>query len=101
MNFKENMNRFGPKNLREQDPIATDNPNLAKIVAKVNQTMAAGRAAAQSVEKYMGDTSSRKKITPEQLMKLIPAGQPALIMTANETPGYLLVIANNKLYELI
>ena len=101
MNLKENMKRFNTKNLNEQDPIATDNPKLAKIVAKVNQNMATMRSDAKSVDQYMGDTSSRTKVTPGELMKLMPTGQPALIMTSKETPEYLLVIVNNNLYELV
>lgn len=127
--LKENMNRFGTKNLvnehvlgqlpseklmkmkwnplteeeyiEEQDAIPPESEKIAKIVAKVNQNMATMRQAAKSVNQYMGDTSSRKKVTPEQLMKKMTTGQPALIMTADGPPEYLLVIIDNNLYELV
>ncbi len=71
--LKENMKRFGTKNLLEQD-LSYD----------------------QKVQK----SKNRKKVNLEQLKKIIPVGKTATIMTAQE--GYLVVVDEfNNYYELI
>jgi hypothetical protein len=73
MNLKENMKRFGTKNLNEQE---------------------------MSFDQKVAKLKSRKKINAEQLKKIIPVGKTATIMTAQE--GYLLVVdENNNYYELV
>ena len=72
MNFKENMKRFGTKNLNEQE---------------------------MSFDQKVAKLKSRKKINAEQLKNKL-VGKTATIMTAQE--GYLLVVdENNNYYELV
>jgi len=72
MNLKENMKRFGTKNLNEQE---------------------------MSFDQKVAKLKSRKKINAEQLKKIL-TGKTATIMTAQE--GYLLVVdENNNYYELV
>ncbi len=86
--LKENMKRFNTKNLNEQTPA----PGIP----------AAQQKTTAEYERKQQLINNRKKVTPEQLMKYIPVGQTALIMTADETPGYLLVVdKKDNYYELI
>ena len=73
MNLKENMKRFGTKNLNEQEM------SYDQQVAKMN---------------------SRKKVNKDQLLKLIPVGQTPMIMNIEDK--YLLIVdKNNNYYELV
>ena len=91
--LKENMRRFNTKNLNEQTPATA--PSIPLSPAAQQKTTAEYERKTQLI-------NNRKKVTPEQLMKLIPVGQTAVIMTADETPGYLLVVdKKDNYYELI
>ena len=119
--LKENMRRFNTKNLDEayawernadgslptlNDATKQHQLNIKEQTPATAPSIPLSPAAQQkTTAEYERKTqliNNRKKVTPEQLMKLIPVGQTAVIMTADETPGYLLVVdKKDNYYELI
>ena len=78
-NLKENMKRFGTKNLSEQGTSGDS-----------------GYFTDPTNNKY----KSRKKVNADQLKKVLPEGTTATIMTTPE--GFLLIVdEQNNYYELI